>query len=253
MHPVLLGLAANPALPPALVDRLISTADPDIANELSKRDDLTPTQARALIAVDETCAWHLAERHTLDIDASAHPDAALALLHHGRGRPEWARTLAASPARRVQLAECPNLPPDVQETLANDENPEVVAEFAIWAPAPIAARLARHPHAEVRCGVAANTATPPNVLAALLTGAGPPASLCIVCEREQIPFVHDPYCPRTDCDLPAGAACDGTHQSTVHTMHLRALENPSTPTSAAMPFANAGRCCSAAPSPPAPT
>ncbi|MFC5183043.1 hypothetical protein [Actinomadura harenae] len=240
MHPVLLGLAANPALPPSLLDRLIATGDRDIAAELAERDDLTPEQAAALLAIDASCAWPLAARHSLDVDPAASPDAALAFLSAGRGHPAWARTLLASPdpALRTRLVECPNLPPDVQDALACDDVLDVVAESALWAPSTIAARLARHPHADVRAAVAANESTPPDVLAALLTGDVPPPARCVVCERRPIPFVHAPDCPHTDCDLPPGAACDGTHQSTVGIMRQRALENPSTPASAAMPFAD---------------
>jgi hypothetical protein len=46
----------------------------------------------------------------------------------------------------------------------------------------LAAGLAEHPHGEVRRAVAANGATPPAVLAALISGKGlPPARWCPVC------------------------------------------------------------------------
>ncbi|BCL28857.1 hypothetical protein ACFFS2_05415 [Streptomyces aurantiacus] len=48
MHHILCGLAANPALPSELVDRLIAVADDDIAWELACRADLNRTQAVAL-------------------------------------------------------------------------------------------------------------------------------------------------------------------------------------------------------------
>ncbi|WP_440107699.1 hypothetical protein [Streptosporangium sp. H16] len=47
MNHVLCGLAANPALPSGAVDRLITTADDDIATAPAEREDLTPTQAAA--------------------------------------------------------------------------------------------------------------------------------------------------------------------------------------------------------------
>ncbi|WP_211245936.1 hypothetical protein [Actinomadura oligospora] len=240
--PALLGLAANPSLPPDLLDRLIALGSRVLACELAERDDLTPTQALALIALDESCAWSLAG--TLDpddLDPAAFPEAALALLNQGHGRPEWSRFLAADPdpTRRARLTDSPDLPADVQHTLSRDEDPDVVEELARVALPELAATLARHPHAAVRAGVAANPATPPSLLASLLTGDGlPPAVRCEVCEREEIPFVHDPSCPRIDCHLPPDAACDGSHQSTVRLTRLRALENPSTPASAAMPFAD---------------
>ncbi|MEZ0076184.1 hypothetical protein [Planotetraspora sp. GP83] len=48
MNHVLCGLASNPALPSDLVDRLITTADEDIAANLTEREDLTRAQAVAL-------------------------------------------------------------------------------------------------------------------------------------------------------------------------------------------------------------
>lgn len=93
----------------------------------------------------------------------------------------------------------------------------------------MAGRLARHPHAEVRRAAAANEATPP-ILAALLTSEGlPPAQQCLVCDREETPFVHDPQCPRNDCDLLPGDSCDRAHQSTVQETQQMAVQNPATP------------------------
>ncbi|WP_199486778.1 hypothetical protein [Actinomadura logoneensis] len=239
LPPVLHGLAANPSLPPVLLDRLIALGDQSLACALAERADLTPAQALALISVDEACAWSLGKTlNPDDLDPAAFPDAALALLATGHGLPGWARLLAADSLRRARLADSQDLPADVQHTLARDDDPEVVEDLARIALPELAAALARHPHAGVRTGVAANPAAPPPVLAALLTGDGLPSpTRCQVCDREEVPFVHDPYCPRVDCDLPPGAACDGSHESTVLLTRLRALENPSTPTPAAMRFA----------------
>lgn len=57
----------------------------------------------------------------------------------------------------------------MRETLAGDPDVQVVAELALWTTADLAARLARHPHAEVRRAVAANEATRPQVLAVLMS------------------------------------------------------------------------------------
>lgn len=123
------------------------------------------------------------------------------------------------------------------ETLAADPEVRVVAELALWTTADVAAGLAAHPHAEVRCAVAANEATPPAVVAALITGDGlPPARRCLVCDREETPFMHDPQCARLDCDLLSGAACDGSHESTVHDMRQAALANPAAPVDAVVRF-----------------
>ncbi|MEU7579920.1 hypothetical protein AB0B50_20225 [Streptomyces sp. NPDC041068] len=242
MHHTRCGLAANPALPSELVDRLISVADDDIATELASRADLTTAQAVALAERVDTCTVQLAYEGRLtasDIDPYRWPDAALALLDQGTGRPEWARLLAVDPARerREKLAACPGLPSDVVDTLAADADVRVVAEVALWTGPDVAARLAAHPHAEVRRAVANNEATPPAVLAALVTGEQLPAARsCLVCDREEIPFVHDPECPRHDCDLLPGASCDGSHESTVHAMQEAALRNPATPVEAVVGF-----------------
>ncbi|MFE1288505.1 hypothetical protein [Streptomyces sp. NPDC058751] len=243
MNHVLSGLADNTALPSELVDRLIAVADADLAHDLAGRADLTHAQAVALFSRDRATGVPLAHQGRLtaaDVDPLTEPDTALALLDEGSGSPEWARLLAADPLaeRRERLAACPGLPADVVETLATDPDPRVVAELALWTTRETAARLAEHPHAEVRRAVAVNEETPPDVLAALVTGEGlPPASNCPVCDREPPPFTHDPECPRLDCDLRPGAFCDGSHGSTVHDIRLAALGNPATPTEAAVRFA----------------
>ncbi|WP_330460912.1 hypothetical protein OIB37_30975 [Streptomyces sp. NBC_00820] len=244
MNDVLCGLAANPALPFELVDRLIAVADADIDESLADRADLTREQTAELAARAEENAVRLAYAGLLtaaDIDPVAQPRAALALLEERSGAPEWARLFAGDPdaGRRERLAACPGLPADVRETLAADPDVRVVTELAWWTTPDMAARLARHPHAEVRQAVAANEATPPEVLAMLVTGEGlPPVERCLVCDREETPFTHDPGCPRLDCDLRSGASCDGSHESTVHELAQRALENPATPVEALLRFAD---------------
>ncbi|MEV8099341.1 hypothetical protein [Kitasatospora sp. NPDC085879] len=248
---LLSGLAANPALPPHLVDRLIDRlawpptgeADEDLclllASALADRPDLSRAQTAALAGLDDSAAVALAYNGHLraaDTDPAAQPDAAIALLDEGRGDPSWAARLAADPdpARRERLAGCPGLPPDVAETLAGDPETDVVEELARHAPPELAARLAAHPHARVRLGAAANEATPPAVLAALLTGEGlPPARWCDVCERRDVPFPHPLDCPLGDCELPPGAGCLGGHESALHAIRYAALGNPSTPADAA--------------------
>lgn len=155
MNHLLCGLAANEKLPTALVDRLIAIADAEVAAHLAVRADLSRAQAVALAARVEESAVHLAYEGRLtaaDIDPRARPDAALALLDQGMGRPGWARLFAADPVveHREKLAACPGLPPDVVEALIADTDMRVVAEVALWAAPDVAARLAEHPHAEVR-------------------------------------------------------------------------------------------------------
>ncbi|WP_329022093.1 MULTISPECIES: hypothetical protein [unclassified Streptomyces] len=243
MNPVLRGLAANPSMPSELIDRLIALADADIAEILACRPDLGHAQAVALAASVEESVPRLAYEGRLtaaDIDPATQPEGALALLSEGHARsPEWARHFAGDPVaeHREKLAACPGLPDDVVEKLAADPDVQVVAELALWTTPRTAARLASHPHAAVRRALAANEATPPVVLAALLTGEGlPPVRRCLVCDREETPFVHDPHCPRLDCDLPPGASCDGSHESTRHDTQLAAVRNPATPTEAVVGF-----------------
>ncbi|WP_055698576.1 hypothetical protein [Streptomyces silaceus] len=263
MNHVLCGLAANPALPSELVDRLIvvaaapahagagpeTEADPgadpaDLADALACRAGLSRAQAVTLAARAPESAVRLAHEGRLtadDVDPVSQPLVALALLDERAGRPAWARLLAADPVveHRERLATCAGLPAAVVETLAADEDIRVVTELALWAPSDTAAALASHPHAEVRRAVAANEATPPALLAALITGKGlPAAQACLVCDREEPPFAHPPNCDRLDCDLRPGASCDGSHESTTHDMRLMALRNPSTPAEAVVAFAD---------------
>ncbi|MFF0739428.1 hypothetical protein ACFYVL_03410 [Streptomyces sp. NPDC004111] len=248
MNDVLCGLAANPALPSSFVDRLFAVADDalvdDLAPELADRADLTHAQALALAARVPHSAVRLAYNGRLtapDIDPVTQRDAALALLDRGAGDPRWARLFAADASAdcRERLAECPGLPADVVAVLAADPEVQVVAELARVAGPDLVVGLASHPHAEVRLAVAANESTPAAVLAALLTGEGlPPARWCLVCVREEVPFAHDRNCPRTDCDLRPDAACDGSHESTVHGLRQAALLNPATPGATAAAFAD---------------
>ncbi|MFD6891811.1 hypothetical protein [Streptomyces sp. NPDC059957] len=246
---ILCGLAANPALPADLLDRLTELAgrvhdpDEDLACALAGRTDLTDRQVRTLAAGDESAVRlaHAGLLNPADVDPLDRPSVALALLEEGAGPPDWARALAAhpDPKARWRLASRPGLPIDVRETLAADPDVSVVAELGIWTIDPtLAARLAAHPHAEVRMATATNEAVPPAALAALITGEGlAPAVSCLVCDQEEIPFTHDPHCPRRDCELRGGAACAGGHESTVHETLQRAARNPATPSGAAASLA----------------
>lgn len=231
------GLARNPSLPSALVDRLIAQADDALGGELAQRADLRPEQVRALAGRSESAMLQLAWDGLLDtaeVDPVRWPEVALALLDQGLGRDEWAEMLVGDPdpGRREKLAACPGLPAAVRARLAGDPDLGVVAELAIFTTdRDLLTRLAGHPHAEVRAGVAVNPAAPPEVLAGLIavhrggTG-GPLPETCDVCS----PFVDDG-------DLPPGASCDGTHESVIHSLLARAVDNPATPADAAAELA----------------
>ncbi|WP_327733832.1 DUF2336 domain-containing protein [Streptomyces nojiriensis] len=186
MNHLLCGLAANPALPPELVDRLLTLAlreagtEPDterdyadeLLRDLAGRTDLRRDQVRALAAYEEGTAVSLAYRGTLtaaDVDPVSTPYAAVALLDERRGHPEWPRFLAAHPDSEIRwkLASCPGLPPAVVDLLAADPDVEVVKEVALWTDSPVTARLALHPDPQVRLAVSANPSTPLEAVLAL--------------------------------------------------------------------------------------
>ncbi|PWK66738.1 leucine rich repeat (LRR) protein [Streptomyces sp. CG 926] len=184
MNHLLCGLAANPALPPELVDRLLALAlkeveaDPesrfadDLLHNLGDRADLRHDQMLELTAHSDTMARYLAYGGILDaadVDPRSAPNAAVALLDERRGRPEWARFLATHPDSEIRwkLASCPGLPQDVVDLLAADPDVEVVKEVALWTESPVTARLARHPDPEVRIAVAFNPTTPLEAVLAL--------------------------------------------------------------------------------------
>ncbi|MEU0672139.1 hypothetical protein ABZ330_04495 [Streptomyces sp. NPDC006172] len=249
MNHVVNGLAANPALPPNLIDRLIEVADADLVGRLAYREDLSRPQAVALLSRVDDGGVSLAYGGRLtaaDVDPVRHPYAALALLDQGLGSPEWARLFAGDARVRIRekLAACPGLPPDVTERLAADPDVGVVVELALWTREPgVAAPLAAHPHTDVRRAVAANEVTPRAVLAALLHGEGlPPAGQCPVCDRRSAPAAQD-----ADAPCPAGrdappdasrdTSCDGSHALAAHDIRWAALANPATPAEAAAGFA----------------
>jgi hypothetical protein len=90
--------------------------------------------------------------------------------------------------------------------------------------APLAARLARHPHTGVRRSLASNPATSAGVLADLARDGGrPPALAC-------------PGCDGTD-PVPHWWSCAGSHESAVADIQGAAAANPATPAAALLPLA----------------
>ncbi|MFF3254256.1 hypothetical protein ACFYWP_25345 [Actinacidiphila glaucinigra] len=157
MSDVLLGLAGNPSLPRASVDRLIATADGELAEALAERPDLTRAQVVALAARDEGAALQPAYGGRLtaaDVDPVARPLVALALLDERAGPPEWARTLACSEmqprATAVALVAC----------LDDGRARPVAAGHPALPPAVIVELLAEDDR-QVACAAAANPALPP--------------------------------------------------------------------------------------------
>ncbi|MFI1994666.1 hypothetical protein [Actinoplanes sp. NPDC020271] len=246
MDDLLVALAGNPALPPALVDRLIGRADEDLAQALAYRSDLTSAQVRALAVRDSGAAEALARDGRLSAEDLVVEEALdttylqLVLLDEGRGREAWARRIATDPSAEVRqkLAACPGLPAEVSAVLADDPDLDVVSETAIFTTdRELLERLAKHRHAAVRAMVAANHAASPELLAALLVN-DPPPEACRVCDQEPIPFTHGRDCERPDCALLPGDACDGSHQSAVHSLRCHAVDNPATPMSSLVSLAD---------------
>ncbi|WP_406076262.1 hypothetical protein [Streptomyces virginiae] len=203
MNPLLCALAANPALPPELVDRLLTLAleearaDPasqfadDLLHGLADRADLRHDQILELAALSDTMARYLAYGGTLDaadVDPGSMPNAAVALLDERRGNLAWARFLATHPDPQIRwkLASCPGLPQDAVDLLAADPDEEVVKELALWTDSPVTARLALHPDPEVRIAAAANPSTP--LEAVIVLAADPELTLkWTLSERTDLP------------------------------------------------------------------
>ncbi|MFF3087020.1 hypothetical protein ACFVRB_18505 [Streptomyces nojiriensis] len=236
MNHLLCGLAANPALPPELVDRLLTLAlrearaDPDsqfaddLLHDLADRADLRHDQIVELAAYSDTMARFLAYRGTLtaaDVDPVSTPYAAVALIDEGRGHPEWPRLLAAHPDSEIRwkLASCPGLPPDVVDLLAADPDVEVVKEVALWTDSPVTARLALHPDPQVRLAVSANPSTPLEAVLALAEDPELPLQWAIS-ERTDLP---QPLYARLAADPHPGVRATYAHNPGIGQDLIRVL------------------------------
>ncbi|MER5401098.1 hypothetical protein [Streptomyces sp. NPDC002599] len=135
MNHVLSGLAANPALPSELVDRLIAVADADLAIDLAGREDLSHAQAVALLARDERSGVRLAREGRLTAAAAAADVAPNATA------PVLLFCLADDRARPVAAAH-PALPPRVIVELLSDSDRQV-AEAAAGNPSLPSAVMTR--------------------------------------------------------------------------------------------------------------
>lgn len=220
---LLCGLAANPAVPADLLDRLIALADNEVCLELADRDDLSPSQLRTLAARGGAgTVIRLARRGLVtaaEVDP-ADPPAALALLDIGSAPASWAHVMSdhPDPSVRACVAAAEHVPVEVLRALADDPDPAVVTEAARsrTMPADVIVRLARHLHVAVRRAVATNETTPTPVLTALGTdGVLPPARFC-------------PGCDGTT-DPPAGSCCRGEHEDALADLRYALVTNPATP------------------------
>ncbi|MEU4267424.1 hypothetical protein [Streptomyces sp. NPDC026092] len=221
------GLAANPALPEHLFERLAAAGDEDVRTTLTWRDDLTEAQARTLRAYDDVDLWTLVAHGKVPWAEVPRDDPTLLLAAARAGTaPEAAiRELARHPDPEVrwELASFDaGLPPEVLVALARDPDPTVVerAAEAPELPADLAAELARHPLVPVRVALAANDRVPPSLLAGLLADGGRPApTSCGACRRR------------------AEGCAD--HTPGVRRIRLKAAANPSVPPAALEAFLDA--------------
>ncbi|MFD3944021.1 hypothetical protein [Streptomyces sp. NPDC058579] len=227
MQDVRESLAANPALPEHLFERLAATGDEDVRYALACRDDLTEAQARTLRAHDDADLWTLVARGKVPWAEVPRDDPALLLAAAQAGTaPEAAiRELARHPDPEVRAEVADHgtgLPPEVLAALARDPDP-TVAERAAEVPelpADLAAELARHAHVPVRVSLAGNDRVPPSLLAALLADGGRPApTRCGACGRQ------------------AEGCAD--HTPGVRRIRLAAAANPSVPPAALEAFLDA--------------
>ncbi|BAJ27326.1 hypothetical protein KSE_14990 [Kitasatospora setae KM-6054] len=233
------GLAGNPALPAAVLEWLVGLEDPDLGLELAERTDLTEQQVEALAERGIAEAGQLVAAGRIPaerVDPRRRPFAALALLRAGRAPEpdEWARLLLERPDLWRELASTERLPAAAARHLLAAADQDVLIELAEAQPDPgVLVALAAHSSWHVRRAVGWNPAAPPDVLADLLNNR-PALESCEVCERHPVPWTHPPDCPDPACDLPAGAACDGSHQYARHAIVEGALAHPAAPAADAL-------------------
>ncbi|GAA4034413.1 hypothetical protein GCM10022247_69490 [Allokutzneria multivorans] len=135
---VLAGLAANPALPRALLARFVADADEELSAELARRTDLTADQERVLAG-----------------RASAEDPAAM--------------LVDPDPLVRVRLACWPAIGAAAVEVLARDPDIDVLTSAATCQPlsGALVDELMRDERPEVRKALARNHHLPASVLAVL--------------------------------------------------------------------------------------
>ncbi|GIJ50205.1 hypothetical protein Val02_70910 [Virgisporangium aliadipatigenens] len=235
------GLTGNPALPADLIDRLISVAPARALGRLAERDDLSATQVRALVdRGDREVRVRLVRRGLLGAADVPSGDvwSSIAAVDEGLLPPGLVVGLVGHPDPEVRatLAGCRQLPEGALAVLAGDADTPV-AQAAAGSPAltaPVAERLARHPHLTVRWRLAGNERTPPGVLAALAdddsTGG---VRWCQGCDP-----TGDPPPWTWARAAPSNIRCAAaTHRRAVRELHQALVTNPATPAAIAATFA----------------
>ncbi|MBV1853138.1 hypothetical protein [Catellatospora tritici] len=224
-------LAGNPALPSAVVDRLIGLADDYIGYELADRTDLSRDQVLRLARHGGApIAIRLLQRGLLtpeEVDDSD-PRILVALADLGPIAADRVRPAATSPdpAVRAALAETAHLPTELLALLAEDRDLDVVVEAASSPRLTdaLAETLVAHPHVSVRRALACNERTPVHLLVALADRALPAAEHCPVCDGTANPIAE--YW-----------TCDGSHGSALDELDFALVLNPHTPAETVCRFA----------------
>ncbi|SNT41634.1 hypothetical protein SAMN05421812_105441 [Asanoa hainanensis] len=166
------GLAANPALTRAALDRLVAVGGWALDDELAERADLTDGQVEALAGRGSSSVLvTLVRRGRVGLSAVEHRPWAIVALLDDHDIPEaWLWRVAGEPDSdlRAELALAAACPPELLRLLAQDaELVSSVAASAALTP-ELAAELAGHSDAEVRRAVAANEHAPASLLAGLV-------------------------------------------------------------------------------------
>lgn len=139
---VLEGLAGNPALPPALIRRMLTSRHG--SEEIAGRDDLTPDLIDEILRTGSGRLLHslALNRHVpeaVHLILSGHRDASIrtaVVVGSRAGSRAVPDRLIADPDRnvRLRLAESDHVPVDLRSRLAHDPDPEVRATLAEWWP-----------------------------------------------------------------------------------------------------------------------
>jgi hypothetical protein len=158
-----------------MLDTLVRTTDPELAWDLAAREDLTDEHAATLLAGHGNLVLIRLLPHVDPAEVPLdNPAVAVRLVEHPAADPSWARELVKSAEADVRLALAlqGNLPPDVIEKLARDEDSEVVSEVAGCQPLTpeLIKELSVHPNEYVRNALAHNASLPAEALMALVAG-----------------------------------------------------------------------------------
>ncbi|MFI1992090.1 hypothetical protein [Actinoplanes sp. NPDC020271] len=216
--PIVFALAGNPGLQPGHIDALLAMNDPDLSQEVARREDLSAAQiARLASSGQQNTLVALVESGSLAVERIPRDDprALLAAIGRADAPNDLLPRLAnwPDPAVRRALSEHASARADIAYLVANDEDCSVAAGAArLWElPEKLALLLWGRAEACVRTALASNIHAPGAILADLIRNGGEPGI---------IPCPHQP-----------GDA------AVTREVRLLAAGNPATPVSAVEPLA----------------